>query len=112
MIQRHFLWIAVLALFLSSCTTLDTFNKKLYAFETTYDEFLTTVIDLTKQGIINGEFKASLQGKVKELKKARLDIYNARAISEALAMEKLTFARSLLNTLRQELRKKEAARGP
>ena len=89
---------------MGSCATLplDTMNKKLAAFEITYNEMLGTVGKWIDENRLNSEQKAQVKNMIKQISEARAAVYMAKGIVNVKDMQtNLNAANKALALLRE-----------
>lgn len=100
---------------MTGCTSLpiDTTNKKIAAFETSYIEVKKVLLKWIKEKIIVGDEKADVKNKVAEIEKIKDAMYIALSANEiATANSKLGAAKLMLGVLRDIVNKRDKERRP
>ena len=98
------------SLILTACANmpLDTLNKRIAAFELTYEQALTTLGLWIKENRLSADNKAKAQQLVKQISEARAAIYIAKGLKDlSKAQNQLNVANASLKILRDILAAKE-----
>lgn len=99
------------ALMAAGCGTLpiDTLNKRIAAFEISYEQVLLTVDRWIDEGRLVGDAKKKIQDQIREARLARLAIYIAKESGDfTTAQGKLTAATAALQIIRDHIANQEA----